>query len=147
MVNWYIFAELWSKKIIFFSSVKKWSHSSQEEPFCDFCLFDRDVTMFSYTFELNNSSEIPKMFHNFILFYRIISYWNDVNKKVVDEYFEVLDLNKHYVCKHFWKFPSISSPILCWLPSWANFSFFLGEIFNREGDLILSHVDLINFSL
>ena len=27
------------------------------------------------------------------------------------------------------------------------FHFWGGEIFNREGDLILSHVDLINFSL
>ena len=89
------------KKNYLLFECKKWSHSSQEDPFCDFWLFDRDITMFSYTFELNNSSKIPKIFHNFILFYRIISYWNNVNKKVVDEYFEMLDLNKHYVCKDF----------------------------------------------
>ena len=128
------------KKNYLLFECKKWSHSSQEEPFCGFCLFNRDMTMFSYTFELNNSSEIPKIFHNFILFYRIISYWNDVNKKVVDEYFEVLDLNKHYVCKHFWKFPSISSPILCWLPSWANFSFFFLEKYLIEKAISYFHM-------
>ena len=77
---------------------EKWGHNSKRDPFCDFCLFDRDMTMFSYDFfELDKSSEIPKIFHTFVLFYRIISYWNSVNKVVVNEYFEVLDLNKHYV--------------------------------------------------
>ena len=54
------------------------------------------MTMFSYDFfGLDKSSEIPKIFHFFILFYRIISYWNSVNKRVVNKYFEVLDLNKY----------------------------------------------------
>ena len=58
--------------------------------------------MFSYDFfELDKSSEIPKIFHTFVLFYRIISYWNSVNKRVVNDHFEVLDLNKHYVRKNF----------------------------------------------
>ena len=41
-------------------------------------------------FALNKSSDVPKIFHNFILFYRIISYRNDVNRRVVDEYFNVV---------------------------------------------------------
>ena len=45
-------------------------------------------------FALNKSSDVPKIFHNFIFFYRIISYRNDVNRRVVDEYFNVLDLEK-----------------------------------------------------
>ena len=81
---------------------KKWGHNSKKDPFCDFCLFDRDMTMFSYDFfELDKSSKVPKIFHVFILFYRIISYWNSVKKRLVKEYFEVLELNKHYICKHF----------------------------------------------
>ena len=140
------FCRIVIKKILL-CECKKWGYSSQKEPFCNFCLSDRDMTIFSYSFfELNKSSEIPKIFHNFILFYRIISYWKDLNKKVVDEYFEVLDLNKHYVCKHFWKFLSTDSPNLHWLSLRTIFSFFLGEIFNREGDLTLSAVDLKNFS-
>ena len=93
-----------------------------------------------------NLFKFQKYFILLFLFYRIISYWNTVNKRVVNEYFEVLDLNKHYVCKHFWKFPSIDSPDLHWLSTWANFTFFLEEIFNREGSIILSDIDLLNFS-
>ena len=74
----------------------------KEKPFCDFCLFDKDMAIFSYDFfDLDKFSKIPKIFHNFVLFYRILSYWNDVNKRVVDEFFEVLDLEKHYVCRRF----------------------------------------------
>ena len=63
--------------------------------FCDFCLFDKDITMFPYDFfDLDKSSEFPKIVHTF-LFYRIINYWSNVNKTVVNEYFVVLDLNKH----------------------------------------------------
>ena len=63
--------------------------------FCDFCLFDKDITMFRYDFfDLDKSSEFPKIVHTF-LFYRIINYWSNVNKRVVNEYFVVLDLNKH----------------------------------------------------
>ena len=103
--------------------------------------------MFSYNFfRLGKSSKIPIIYHNIVLFFRIINYWNSVNKRVVDEYFDVLDLNKHYVCKHFWKLPSIDSPNLHWLSSWAKFSFSLGEIFNSEGDIVLSDLDLVNFS-
>ena len=77
-------------------SVKKWEHISQKEPYLIEILH-----FFSYNFfELDKSSEIPEIFHFFILFYGIINYWNIVNKRVVDEYFQVLDLNKHYVCKH-----------------------------------------------
>ena len=127
MPHRYIFAETCSKNCLF-CKCKKWGYSSQTEPFCDFCLFDRDMTMFSYDFfDLSKSSEIPKIFDNFILLYRIISHWKRVNKKVVDKYFEVLDLNKHYVCKYFWKFPPIDSPGLCWLSPWAGFSYFWGR--------------------
>ena len=88
--------------MFFFVECQKCSHSSKKRPFCDLCLFDRDMTMFSYDlFNLDKFSSIPKIFHNFILFYRILSYWNHVNKRVVDEFFEVLDLEKHYVCRHF----------------------------------------------
>ena len=81
---------------------KKWEHNSKKNPFCDFFLFDRDMSMFSYDFfELDKSSRVPKIFHVFILFYRIISYWNSVNKRLVNKYFEVLELNKHYVCNPF----------------------------------------------
>ena len=35
-----------------------------KDPFCDFCLFDRNMAMFSYDFfELDKSPEIPKIFH------------------------------------------------------------------------------------
>ena len=59
------------------------------------------MTMLSYNFfGQEKSSEITKIFHIFILYYRIINYGNNVNKRLVNEYFEVLDLNKH-VCKLF----------------------------------------------
>ena len=51
------------------------------------------MTMFSY--DLDRSSKILKIFHNFVSFYRIINYWNDVNKRVADEFFEVLYLEKN----------------------------------------------------
>ena len=60
------------------------------------------MTMFSYEFfDLNKFSKIPKIVYNFVLFYRKLNYWNDANKRVVDEFFEVIDLEKHYVCRHF----------------------------------------------
>ena len=56
------------------------------------------MTIFSYDFfELGKSSKVPKIFHVFILFYRIIIYWNSEKKRLVKEYFEVLELNKYYV--------------------------------------------------
>ena len=84
------------------SECQKWGHSSKNRPFYDFCLFHKDMIMFPYDFfHLDKFSSIPKIFHNFILFYRILSYWNHVNKRVVDEFFKVLDLEKHYIC---WQF-------------------------------------------
>ena len=81
---------------------KKLGHNSKKNLFCDFCLFERDMTVFSHNFfEIDKSSKAPIIFHVFILFYRIISYWNSVNKRLVNKYFEVLELSKHYVCKHF----------------------------------------------
>ena len=69
----------------------------QKKPFCGFCL-----CFLSYDiFDLDKFSKIPKIFHNFVLFYRILNYWNNVNERVVNEFFEVLDLEKHYVCRHF----------------------------------------------
>ena len=48
---------------------KKWGQNSQKEHVCDFCLFDRDMKMFSYDFfDLDKSSKIPKISHTFILF-------------------------------------------------------------------------------
>ena len=54
-----------------------------------------------YTFsddflKLNKSSKTSEIFHNFVLFYRILNYW----QMVVDDYFELLDVEKH-LCKHF----------------------------------------------
>ena len=53
--------------------------------------------------KLNKSSGISKIFHKFVLFYRILNYWNSVSKKVVDDYFEPLDVEKHYSCKRYLK--------------------------------------------
>ena len=58
-----------------------------------------------YTFsddflKLNKSSKTSEIFYNFVLFYRILNYWHSVNKMVVDDYFELLDVEKH-LCKHF----------------------------------------------
>ena len=58
-------------------------------------------TFFDNFLELNKSSKISKIFHNFVLFYRILNYWNSVNKRIVDDYFELLDVEKQYSCKHF----------------------------------------------
>ena len=101
------------------------------------------MTMFSY--DLDRSSKIPKIFHNFVLFYRILNYWNNVNKRVVDEFFEVLYLEKT-LCLLTVTISFIDSPDLCRLSARGKFSFFGGDLFNREGDLILFDVDLINFS-
>ena len=58
--------------------------------------------MFSYDFfDLDKFSKVSKIFHNFALFYRILNYWNSVNKRVVDNYFDFLNVEKHYVCRHF----------------------------------------------
>ena len=39
---------------------KKLGQNSEKEPFCNFCLFDRDMTIFSYDFfDLEKSFEIP----------------------------------------------------------------------------------------
>lgn len=35
---------------------------------------------------------------------------------------------------------------LCWVSAWKNVRFYLGDLFNTEGNLILSAVDQINFS-
>ena len=71
---------------------------------CKPCLFDKDIHKFSDDFlKLNKSSKISKIFHNFASFYRKLNYWNSVNKRVVDDYFELLNVEKHYLCKHFWK--------------------------------------------
>ena len=49
------------------------------------------MTIFSYDFfELDESSKVPKIFQKII-------YWNSEKKRLVKEYFEVLELNKYYV--------------------------------------------------
>ena len=63
------------------------------------------MIMFPYDFfDLDKFLSIPKIFHNFISFYRILSYWNHVNKRVVDEFFEVLDLENIISVDNFNKF-------------------------------------------
>ena len=75
--------------------MQKWGYESQKDFLCGFCTFDREMTIFSYDFfELHKFSKISNVYHVFILFYRIINYCNSVNKRVVDEYFDVLDLKK-----------------------------------------------------
>ena len=65
-------------------------------------MFDKDIYTFSDDFlKLNKSSNISKIFHNFVLFYGILNYWYSVNKSVVGDYFELFDVEKHYLCKHF----------------------------------------------
>ena len=44
-----LFTELCTKNYLL-CECKKWGQNSQKEPFCDFELFDRDVTMFSCNF-------------------------------------------------------------------------------------------------
>ena len=79
-----------------------WECFSEEKTLCEPCLFDKDMYTFSDDFlKLNKSSRISKIFHNFVLFYRIQNYWNSVNKRVVDDYFELFDAEKHYLFKHF----------------------------------------------
>ena len=90
------------QKHYFLCECKKSGHNYQKDFPCNFSTFDRDMTMFHYDFfELAKSSNIPGIYHNFVLFFRKINYWNSINKRVADEYFELLDLNKHYFCKHF----------------------------------------------
>ena len=121
------FLQIWEQKKYLLCKCKKWGYSSRKNLFMTFAYLIGTWQCFpTIFFDLSKSSKIPKIFHNLILFYRIISFWNNINKRVVHEYSEFLDLNKHFVCKHFWKFSCIDSPYLCWLSSWPNFSFFIG---------------------
>ena len=79
-----------------------WECFSEEKTLCEPCLCAKDMYTFSDDFlKLNKSLRISKIFHNFVLFHRIQNYWNSVNKRVVDDYFELFDVEKHYLCKHF----------------------------------------------
>ena len=65
----------YKRNIVFFVSVKNDISFLKKKPFCDFCLFYRDIEMFSYDlFNLDKFSHIPKLFRNFVLFYRILNY-------------------------------------------------------------------------
>ena len=66
-------------------------------------LLRNNMNMYTFSddfLKLNKSSKISEIFYNFVLFYRILNYWHSVNKMVVDDYFELLDVEKH-LCKHF----------------------------------------------
>ena len=39
----------------FLCECQKWDHFSEKKPFCDFCLFDKDMEMFSCEFFLSKS--------------------------------------------------------------------------------------------
>ena len=54
------FLQSYEQKSYLLCVCKKLGQNSQKEPFCNFCLFDRDMTIFSYDFfDLEKSSEIP----------------------------------------------------------------------------------------
>ena len=63
----------------FLCECQKWGHFSKKRPF----------VIFVCSIETRQC------------FLMIFLIWNHVNKRVVDEFFEVSDLEKHYVCRHF----------------------------------------------
>ena len=78
---------------------------SERKALCESCSFNKYVYTFSDNFlKLNKSSKISKIFHNFVLFYRIFNYWNSVNKRVFDDYFELLDVKNIIYVNTFEKF-------------------------------------------
>ena len=80
----------------------------------------------------------------------MLNYWNDVNKKVVNEFFEVLYLEKNIMSVDtFNEFRLLIHLICVNCHQEENFHFLVkgGDLFNREGDLILSYVDLFSPNL
>ena len=87
------FLQSWERNSYLLCECQKWDCFSEQKPFCDSCLFNRDMTMFSYEFfDMDRFSRISKIVYNFHLFHRILDYWNDLNKKVFDDLFYFLDL-------------------------------------------------------
>ena len=65
---------------------------------------------------------------------------SDGNKRVVDEFFEVLDFET------FHNFHLLIHLICVDCHQEETFHFLLGDLFNREGNLIFLNVNIINFS-
>ena len=62
----------------------------------DWCLFDKDTLTFCFEFnDLRLSNKVIKIFRTFDLFFRILDYWNEVNKKVFHIFFYFLTFFEH----------------------------------------------------
>ena len=78
----------------------KWDYATELNNFCDFCRFDNDMLKYSAKFDdLSWQKKIPNIVRSLDLFFRVINYWNSVDKKVVDELFEFMNTRDHYVCR------------------------------------------------
>ena len=63
---------------------------------CDWCLFDKKILTFCFEFnDLRLSSNIIKIVQAFHLFSRILHYWNEVNKRVADDFLNFLTSFEH----------------------------------------------------
>ena len=69
----------------------KWDYTTELNNFCDFCwnlLLNSTI--------LVGEKKILKIGRTLDLFFRLINYWNSVNKKVVDEIFEFMNTRDYY---------------------------------------------------
>ena len=82
--------------------------------------------------ELRRSSRVSKIAEVFVLIFRILNYWNTVNKKVSLKKFKNFRLFFHLICTNF--------------QHEEYFHLLLGDLYNIEGDLVLSEVVQINLS-
>ena len=83
--------------------------------------------MVTYCAELNDiswSTKIIKIITVSDLFYRIVNYWNSVNRTVVNDYACMMIMYDHYVCR---KLSQLSS-FVC--EHVQDFHLLLGDLFN-----------------
>ena len=74
-----------------------WEYACELDNFYDCCLFYKDLVTFCG--ELINKlilpSKVVRIIRTFNLFFRILNYWNGVNKKAVDDFFELMPTYNH----------------------------------------------------
>lgn len=121
------------KNVLLVCNSPNWDYATELDNFCDWCLFYQDCCMFCGEFnELRRSSRVSKIAEVFVLIFRILNYWNTVNKKVSLKKFKNFRLFFHLICTNF--------------QHGEHFHLLLGDLYNIEGDLVLSEVVQINLS-
>ena len=76
-----------------------WQYDGELINFWDWCLFHEDTVSCCSEFnDITRQSKFVRIVRYFDRFFKILSHWNSVNKKVVDDYFETMKTRDHYVC-------------------------------------------------